>query len=171
MINGGHGISPLIEEPVFKWLYSDEALSELGIESTDVDELVRAHQRAYSVNINANQLSLNFGDISVLKAATQHPFDGIGALSIGSWLEWVHDGQNVTDAGFVDRDDLPDRLTGYIRLPDPLGGLMLPRGSFGSAGTWKVPPIYNNYISKWMTKNKPAIIDAMTAKLISLLNK
>lgn len=171
MVSGGDGIRGLINEPVFNWLYSDEGLSELGIFKEDVDQLVEAHKRSYKVSTNANQLSLLFGDKEFLKASTPHPFDNIGKLAIGSWLIWVDEGQSVTDAGFVDRSSLPDHLEDYIRLPSPLGGLMLSRGQFGSRGTWKVPSEYNGYMDKWMAENSGRIKHLLTSQLISILNK
>lgn len=171
MMNGGGGIRGLINEPVFAWLYSPEGLSELGILSEDVDDLVVAHRRSYNIRINANQLVLGFGDIAFLKASTPHPYDGVGKLAIGSWLEWVYDGEAVKDAGFVARDDLPDRLDKYIRLPHPLGGLMLLRGSFGSPGVWRVPSAFNGYLDKWVVTNKNVIQDVLTSQLFSILTK
>lgn len=171
MMDGGGGIRGLINEPVFTWLYSSEGLSELGIFPEDVDDLVSAHRKSYNISVSANQLTLGFGDISFLKASTPHPYDGIGKLAIGSWLEWVYEGEAVKDAGYVDREDLPVGLHDYIRLPHPLGGLMLSRGRFGSPGVWRVPTTFNGYLDKWVIANKNAIQDALTRQLFSILTK
>jgi hypothetical protein len=167
MVYGGHGIVGIAQTDFYKYVTSPRGLSELGIEASEPPKLLKAYATtAFKINVQKKQMNLEFGNYAKLKAATPHPADGTGHLHIDSWLEWV-DGKEV-DSGFVPRSKLGNRAAKSIRLGEPLGGLMLPRGAYGSTGLWRFPSQLRQYEDKWFKQNIKAIQDLIIDKMISV---
>lgn len=163
MVFGGHGIQGIAQTDFYRFISSPDGLSQLGIEATEPPRLLQAYERkAFKVVRNRNTLMFLFGDVAQLKMATPHPANGTGNLHLESWLEWIID-QKTVDSGFVPRSRIPGGAQNAIRLGQPLGGLMLPRGVFGSTGQWRFPAQHINYDVKWLEANikkiEKAIID------------
>ena len=166
MVHGGMGIQGIAQTPFYRFITSDEGLSQLGIEATEPPKLLKAYETsAFKVIKKGRSLSLQFGDVAALKLATEHPAAGTGNLRIKSWMEWVFDGVTVGE-GFVPRRRLPDKAQGAIRLGGSLGGLMLPRGAFQSKGLWKFPDALIGYEDDWFRKNISPIQKAILNEAI-----
>lgn len=151
--NGGLGLVGIADTPFYAFVTSPEGLSQLGINEVDAVKLLRAYERSMKVSINNTMLVLRFGDEAELKLATKHPDASNPNLGITSWMEWVLDGKKVNDAGFVPRSQLPPASQKKIRVTSSPGGLMLPRGKFGSKGTWEFPGSFVNYSKDWFDVN------------------
>lgn len=122
------------------------------------------------VVVKGYALEFGLGDRAILRLATKHPAAGTGFLDVSSWLEWVIDGE-IVNRGFVDRSKLTSNAQKSIRLGQPLGGLMLPRGAFGSPGTWKFPAHLQDYESKWLAANASKIEEVVFNKLREFLSQ
>ena len=170
MTYGGLGIQGIAQTPFYKYITSDQGLSELGIPASEPPKLLKAYtSRGYRVTSRGNRtIILKFGDTAQLKLATPHPANNTGQLQIESWLEWITDGR-TEPRGFVPRDKISDKAHKYIRLQAPLGGLMLPRGSFGSTGFWSFPSRFSAYDQDWFTQNISRIQNAVNSKVFELV--
>lgn len=165
-VNGGLGIVGLSQTEFYKFITSPEGLSQLGIDASQPPKLLQAYLKsAFSIRIYTHQMNLKFGDYAKLKAATPHPATGTGHLHIDSWLEWV-DGMEV-NRGFVPREKI-GKASKRIRLEAPLGGLMLPRGAYGSTGLWRFPAQLRNYEAQWFDQNINQIEKVLTEKMIEV---
>lgn len=169
MIFGGLGIKGIAETPFYKFISSPDGLSQLGIESSEPPKLLDAYLNSIKVLRNNNLIVLKFGDVAQLKMGTPHPASGTGFLHIESWMEWILDGVAV-NSGFVPRSKLPTASQKSIRVSSAPGGLMLPKGAFGSTGLWRFPINFNDYDTRWIQENAKAIELAMTDKMIIFLN-
>jgi hypothetical protein len=170
MVHGGMGIQGIKQTEFFKFISSPDGLSQLGIPATEPPKLLKAYlTTAFKVKRKGETLSLEFGNVAALKAATKHPAAGTGHLSISSWMEWVFDKKQV-NSGFVPRRKV---LGGQksIRLGTPLGGLMLPKGALGSSGLWRFPEALSNYEDKWISENSGKIQQAIDNKVVELMTK
>lgn len=170
LIYGGFGIQGLVDTMFYSFITSPEGLSELGIGPSEPPKLLEAYKRTIQVDRQGLQLQVRFGDVAMLKLMTPHPAAGIGNLKIESWLEWILEGVTV-GRGYVPRDRLPSRPQASIRLDSPLGGLMLPRGAFGSAGAWRFPQRFANYEVDWLQNNVSQIQQAITTKMVELIGQ
>ena len=170
LIHGGMGLEGIAQTPFYKFITSNEGLSELGIPETEPPKLLKAYKDTFRIDVRGNSLAFYFGNVYNLIRATPHPATGTGQLKIGSWLRWAVDGQKVNDRGFVPRSRLPKAgtLRGRIRLSDPLGGLMLPANRFGSSGRWELPIVFRNYADEWFIKNK-ARLEALIVKYVEFI--
>lgn len=157
LIFGGKGIQGIAQTEFFRFISSPEGLSQLGINKEDTLDLLSAYKKSFEIKRKGQEISFNFGDTTKLKMMTPHPYSGVKNLQVESWLEWVVDKEKVA-SGFVSRDRLPDRLQKSIRLNEPLGGLMLPRNSFGSTGLWQFPEALTDYDRKWLENNEDNIL-------------
>lgn len=172
LVYGGLGIKGIAQTEFYKWVISDEGLSELGIPATEPPKLLESYlNNAFSIKATSQTIHLQFGDILQLKLDTPHPAAGTGQLNIKSWMEWVFDGESAPDHGFVPRDKIPTGMQNSIRLSPPLGGLMLPDGMNGSTGSWKLPESFITYDLRWYKENESQITSAIFAKLIELLQQ
>lgn len=169
MVFGGLGIGGISSTPFYEFISSNEGLSELGIGKAQPPQLLRAYERSFKVVANNSMLVLFFGDVAKLKMATPHPAAGQG-LQIQSWLEFIVDDIKV-NRGFVPRSELPRGTRGKIRLRAPLGGLMLPKGRFGSTGSWSFPEQFQDYDVKWLQDNVSKIESAITDQMMVFLRK
>lgn len=170
MTFGGLGIGGIAQTPFYQFISSNDGLSQLGIGKSQPPQLLRAYERsAFKVVNNNNTLVLYFGDVAKLKVATPHPAAGQG-LQVQSWLEFIVDDIRI-DKGFVPRKDLPRGTRGKIRLRAPLGGLMLPRGRFGSSGSWTFPQEFQDYDVKWLQDNVSKIESAILDQMMVFLRK
>ena len=166
-VYGGNGIVGISQTDFYKFITSADGLSQLGIEASEPPKLLDAYAKtAFKVRRESKHIVLEFGNYVKLKAATPHPADGTGNLHISSWLEWV-DGRGE-NSGYVPRSKLSEKASKSIRLQDPLGGLMLPRGAYGSTGLWKFPTELRNYEDKWFQQNVTKIQAIMTQKMIEI---
>jgi hypothetical protein len=166
LIYGGMGIQGIAQTSFYQWVISPDGLSQLGIPPTEPPKLLRAYRDTFRVDARGYTIYFSFGNEYNLIQATPHPDSGKGQLNIGSWMRWAIDGQKVNDRGFVPRSRIPSkRLQDRIRLNSPLGGLMLPGGSFGSRGRWEIPIVLRNYADEWFVLNK-ARIEALIANQI-----
>lgn len=170
LINGGFGIKGIAQTDFYKFISSSKGLSELGIEQTEPPKLLLAYANSVKVSHNNNMILLRFGDTAQLRLGTPHPASGTGFLQIQSWLEWVLDGVTV-NSGFVPRTKLPSSAQKNIRISSAPGGLMLPKGLFGSKGLWRFPTKYKNYDSIWLINNFKAIEKAIMDKVTFFLSK
>lgn len=167
MVYGGMGIVGISQTDFYRYITSQRGLSELGIEASQPPKLLQAYANtAFKVRIFKKQMTLEFGNYARLKAATPHPANGTGHLHIESWLEWV-DGKEV-NRGFVPREKLGGTASKAIRLGEPLGGLMLPRGAYGSTGLWRFPAQLRHYEDKWFKQNIEAIEKVITQKMLEV---
>lgn len=166
LVYGGNGIGGIAQTDFYKFVSSPRGLSELGIEDSEPPKLLDAYMKSFKVKTYVHQMGLEFGNWAQLKAGTPHPADGTGHLRIDSWLEWV-DGLEV-DRGFVPREQLGQSATKRIRLGDPLGGLMLPRGAYGSTGLWRFPAQLRAYENKWFNDNINAIQTVIGDKMLEI---
>jgi len=168
MVRGGLGIQGIEQTNFYRFVSSPEGLSQLGIEKSQPPKLLDAYERTFKVTVSNKEITLRFGDAAKLKLATPHPAAGTGHLNIRSWLEWVVDDVRV-GSGFVPREDLPEQSRKRIRVKTAPGGLMLPRGSFGSSGLWRFPDRLKDYERDWLNSNlskiQKAIEDQMTVFL------
>lgn len=163
----------------YKWVSSEEGLSQLGIEATEPPKLLEAYQETLKVGRNATTISFNFGDVVQLMLFTPHPASGTGKLTIESWLEWVFDDVTAPEHGFVSRARirrLPDsddveRLESFIRLGAPLGGLMLPHGQIGSFGFWEFPETLKDFETDWLAKNLDIVNELMVEKYVDAIER
>ena len=150
---GGHGIQGIAQTDFYRFISSPDGLSQLGIGPTEPPRLLQAYEKnAFKVSKSRSTLLFKFGDLAQLKLATPHPANGTGNLQLESWLEWIVDKKTV-ESGFVPRSDIPGGVQKNIRLGQPLGGLMLPQGAFGSTGKWRFPSEHMNYDVKWLAEN------------------
>lgn len=173
-VYGGHGINGLISTDFYKFIISPQGLSELGIELATATKILDAYLEAFEVRVKKGQITLLFGDIAKLKLKTPHPATGTGKLRVESWLDWIVDGERVLDAGFVPRSTVEEyrpAATKFIRLRDPLGGLMLPNRRMRSIGHWSFPTKYLDYATDWLNANKPAIELAIITKFGELVEE
>lgn len=168
MIFGGLGIQGIAETSFYKFISSPDGLSELGIEKSEPPRLLDAYKSAFKISKNNRLLMLQFGDTARLKLGTPHPASGTGFLQISSWMEWILDGVNV-GSGYVPRAKLPTKAQKAIRISSAPGGLMLPRGAFGSAGLWKFPVNLRDYDREWFTDNIGKIQDAIINQMVVFL--
>lgn len=173
MVDGGLGIDGIASTPFYRFISSPDGLSQLGIEKTEPPKLLNAYKRSFKVSRNRKLIVLKFGDTARLKIGTPHAAAGTGNLNVASWMEWILDGVNV-GSGFVPRGKLPAKAQKSIRVKSSPGGLMLPRGAFGSIGMWRFPSALQNYDRKWLEANigkiQKAIIDQMTMFLTRRLS-
>lgn len=165
LIYGGHGIQGISETEFYKFITSPEGLSQLGIPATEPPKLLKAYERAFKIKKQGDTLSFEFGDYAVLKMGTPHPAAGVGYLDVQSWLELIVDDKTI-GRGFVPRSQLKGSAQSAIRLDAPLGGLMLPRGAFGSSGLWRFPQALANFEEKWLASNIGRIEDILIEKLV-----
>ena len=91
-------------------------------------------------------------------------------------MTWVFDGQEVSDAGFVSRDEIElnqPKLTRYIRLAAPLGGLMLAKNALrlSSSGKWRVPAQFVSFDSDWAIANMNIIESLLINKAFEFFQK
>lgn len=167
MVYGGMGINGIAQTEFYKYVTSPRGLSELGIEASEPPKLLKAYaSTAFKIKIQKRQMNFEFGNYARLKAATPHPANGTGHLHIDSWLEWV-EGKEV-HRGFVPREKLGKKTAKSIRLGEPLGGLMLPRGAYGSIGLWRFPAQFRHYEDKWFKDNISVIQKLIIEKMISV---
>lgn len=174
LINGGLGLQGIKDTEFFKFVISDDGLSQLGIEKVTAMQLLTAYQKSFTVELATNELTFNFGDEIKLKLGTPHPASGTGQLRIDSWLTWILDGQQVMGYGFLPRVIIPSRSRGAIRLKDPLGGLMLKPGTFGfndDLSSWEFPVKYQNYDIDWVNINKSKIEDLIVKQMNHFLSR
>jgi len=171
MVHGGMGIEGIEQTDFYRFISSPEGLSQLGIPASEPKKLLKAYKTsAFKVQVRNDTISIEFGNVAALKAATKHPAAGTGHLTISSWLEWVLENKEV-GRGFVPRRKVLGKAQGAIRLKSPLGGLMLPRGVMGSSGLWRFPTKLKNFEEKWLGRNANKIEDAMIDKFSEFLNK
>ena len=166
MVYGGNGIRGIAQTDFYKFITSERGLSELGIESSEPPKLLQAYLDAFKITLFKHQMTLQFGNWAQLKAATPHPADGTGHLKIDSWLEWV-DGLEV-NRGFVPREKLGKNAKRAVRLGEPLGGLMLPRGAYGSTGLWRFPAQLRAYENKWFSDNINSIQSVISDQMLQI---
>lgn len=173
MIYGGKGLQGIAQTRFYKFVTSDQGLSELGIEPTEPPKLLEAYLSSFTVSVRGNTLTFRFGNVAALKAGTPHPASGTGLLEIDSWLTWILDGRSEP-RGFVPRERIrgsslsPKRikkLESHIRLKPPLGGLMLPGKFLKSTGLWRVPSFIQNYERRWLTRNAGKIQQLLIARI------
>jgi hypothetical protein len=166
MVYGGMGIVGIAQTDFYRFVISERGLSELGIEASEPPKLLKAYTDTFKVKTQKRQMTLEFGHYAKLHAATPHPADGTGHLHIDSWLEWV-EGKEVA-RGFVPRNELGGKAAKSIRLGDPLGGLMLPRGAYRSTGLWRFPSKLRDYEDKWFKQNVSVIEKLILEKMLSV---
>lgn len=170
LVYGGMGIQGIAQTSFYQWITSPDGLSQLGIPATEPPKLLDAYLKTFKVDTRGYTISFAFGNVYNLIRATPHPANGTGRLKIGSWLRWAVDGEKVPDRGFVPRSRIPQgRLQNRIRLNNPLGGLMLPGGSYGSSGRWELPVVLRNYADEWFVLNKKTIEELIMAQLEAAL--
>lgn len=167
LVYGGLGINGINHTPFYQYVTSPDGISELGIEHSDAEDLLRSYVDTIKISHNNRMVFLRFGDIAQLKLDTPHPAANQHTLNIQSWLEWIVDGTKVADAGFVPRENLPSSALKFIRTRSAAGGLMLPRGRFGSTGAWAFPKQFANYDSEWLASNA-VIIENIVANQAAL---
>lgn len=170
LIFGGFGIQGIAQTPFYLFISSPDGLSELGIEKSEPLNLLDAYKSSFSISRNNKILILQFGDTARLKMGTAHPASGTGHLQISSWMEWILDGVNV-GSGYVPRGKLPKNTQKSIRISSAPGGLMLPRGVFGSSGMWKFPSNLRDYDRTWVAANSGKIQDAIVSQMAAFLSK
>lgn len=170
MVYGGLGIQGIQDTKFYRFVSSPEGLSQLGIEKSQPPKLLDAYKRTFKVITSNKDITLKFGDTAKLKLATPHPAAGTGNLNIQSWLEWVVDDVRV-GSGFVPREKLPDQSRKRIRVKTAPGGLMLPRGSFGSSGLWRFPDNLKDYEREWLNNNLSKIQKAIEEQMIVFLSR
>jgi hypothetical protein len=171
MVHGGLGIQGIEQTNFYKFIISPAGLSQLGIADTEPPKLLAAYKNSFRTVVTSKSAELLFGDVAMLKSATIHPATNTGKLRVQSWLDWIIDKEVVTDAGFIPREKIPPSLQGNIRLSSPLGGLMLPRGRFGSTGFWRFPSVLAEFDRDWLRNNKDKIEKAMIDAAIRIYNK
>lgn len=160
------GIQGIAQTPFYQWVTSPDGLSQLGIPPSEPPKLLKAYRDTFRVDVRGYTVFFSFGNVYNLIRATPHPADGTGQLRIGSWMRWAIDGEKVNDRGYVPRTQVPKgRMQDRIRLNSPLGGLMLPAGSFGSRGRWELPIVLRNYADEWFVLNKKQIESLLTSQL------
>jgi len=169
--NGNLGLIGIADTPFYAYVSSPQGLSELGINVADAVKLLRAYESSMKVSSNNNMVFLRFGNEAELKLATKHPAASNRNLGITSWLEWVLDGKTVTNAGFVPSSNLPASAQQQIRITSAPGGLMLPKGRFGSTGTWKFPDSFVNYDKQWFDANAATLEKLMVDKAAEFFTK
>lgn len=170
LVYGGMGIQGIAQTSFYKWITSPNGLSQLGIPPTEPPKLLDAYMKTFRVDTRGFTISFEFGNVYNLIRATPHPADGTGNLKIGSWLRWAVDGQKVPDRGFVPRSRVPKgRLQDRIRLNNPLGGLMLPGGAYGSTGRWELPAFLRTYADEWFLRNRKVIEQLIMEQLEAAL--
>jgi hypothetical protein len=168
MVHGGFGIQGIEDTQFYRFISSPDGLSELGIEKSEPPRLLDAYKTSFKVSRNNRMLVLKFGDTARLKLGTPHPATGTGFLQITSWMEWILDGTNV-GSGYVPRAKLPSKTQKSIRVRSSPGGLMLPRGVFGSTGLWRFPANLRDYDREWLANNVGKIQDAIINQMAVLL--
>ncbi len=171
MVHGGLGIQGIEQTDFYKFIISPQGLSQLGIDASQPPKLLAAYKNTFRTEVTATSARLMFGDVAALKTNTMHPATGSGKLKVSSWLDWVVDREEVRDAGFVPRESIPKTLQGNIRLSSPLGGLMLPKGRFGSTGLWRFPSVLAEFDKKWLSDNKDKIEKVVAEAAIRIYNK
>lgn len=170
LVYGGMGIQGIAQTSFYKWVTSPNGLSQLGIPPTEPPKLLDAYMKTFRVDMIGSTISLEFGNVYNLIRATPHPSNGTGNLKIGSWLRWAVDDQKVSDRGFVPRSKVPKgRLQDRIRLNNPLGGLMLPGGAYGSTGRWELPAFLRTYADEWFLRNRKVIEQLIMEQLEAAL--
>lgn len=157
LVYGGLGIKGITSTQFWHYINSNDGLSQLGIRPGDTDSLLKAYIDSFTVRTQGRSLIFRFGDEAELKYGTPHWASGTGKLKVKSWLQWIVDEESVGDGGYVDRNNLPPELQDRPRLDAPLGGLMLPRGRFGSRGYWRFDPKLRQYHVDWLQSNMQAI--------------
>jgi hypothetical protein len=170
MVYGGLGIQGIAQTPFYKFVSSQDGLSQLGIEKTEPPKLLRAYLSTIKIIRKNNQVNIKFGDMALLKLATPHPASGTGHLQIESWLEWVFDKKKVA-SGFVPRNRMPVAIQKRIRVQSAPGGLMLSKGTFGSTGLWRFPTQLADFEVKWLRENVSTIEKLVQERAIVSLTK
>lgn len=170
IVYGGLGIEGIKDTEFYSWISSPDGLSQLGIDESEPPKLLQAYINSVEVSRTQRSIILSIGDTEAIRSATPHPARGTGNLQVNSWMDWVLF-PIVVGAGYVSRDELPNRLEKYIRLDNPLGGLMLSAGSFGSSGSWRVPQEYRNFSSQWLKRNNDKISKAFKKELNVLVDR
>jgi hypothetical protein len=170
MVYGGLGLQGIADTPFYKFVISPDGLSQLGIEKTEPPKLLAAYERTIKVSRTNNLVKIQFGDMAQLKLATPHPASGTGHLQIESWLEWVTDKKKV-QSGFVPRSRVPKAIQKNIRVKSAPGGLMLPKGTFGSTGLWRFPPQLADFEKRWLRANAAKIEKLLQQQSIVFLSK
>ena len=171
MVYGGFGIQGIAQTAFYKWITSPDGLSQLGIEPSEPPKLLAAYEKTIKVTRSGRVIKIKFGDLAKLKLATPHPASGTGNLNVESWLEWAIEDKKV-ESGFVPREKLPrGGIQKRIRLQGAPGGLMLPKGRFGSKGSWQFPKRYADFEEKWFKRNVVKIREAVQRKALFFLKK
>ena len=170
MVYGGLGIQGIAQTPFYKFISSQDGLSQLGIENTEPPKLLRAYVNTIKIIRKNNQVNIKFGNMALLKLATPHPASGTGHLQIESWLEWVFDKKKVA-SGFVPRNRIPAAIQKRIRVSSSPGGLMLSKGTFGSTGLWRFPAQLADFETKWLRENVSTIEKLVQERAIVSLTK
>lgn len=171
LVYGGMGIKGITSTEFWTFINSSEGLSELGIRPQDTNALLDAYIKTFVVKVNGTELIFQFGNEAELKFNTPHWATGTGRLNVGSWLDWILDGEPVSDAGYVPRKNIPPAMEHAIRLNSPLGGLMLPGGLLGSTGTWRFPQRLQNYAEDWLRENMEVITRVISNQILVLFQK
>jgi len=170
MVYGNLGLQGIADTAFYKFVTSPEGLSQLGIEKTEPPKLLAAYERTIKVSRSNKMVKIRFGDLALLKLATPHPASGQGHLQIESWLEWVVDKEKV-NSGYVPRSRVPKPLQKNIRIQSAPGGLMLPKGRFGSTGLWRFPPQLADFEKKWLRANAAKIEKLIQQQAVVFLSK
>ncbi len=170
MTYGGLGIQGISETSFYRFITSDDGLSQLGIRPQDPHDLLRAYIDSFEVKAQNGLLIFRFGNEAELKLGTPHWATGTGKLKVDSWLDWILDGEKVDDAGYIPRNEIPQKLQGNIRLNDPLGGLMLPQGALKkSTGHWEFPTMFKEYSIEWLKQNATVIENVIVSAFVGIL--
>ncbi len=170
LVFGGMGIEGIAQTPFYQWISSSDGLSQLGIPPSEPPRLLEAYLKTFRVDTRGYTTRFEFGNVYNLLQATPHPANGTGKLNVGSWMAWAINGKTVNNYGYVPRSRIPKGgLRKRIRLNDPLGGLMLKSGSFGSTGSWQIPQVLQTYADQWFLKNQAVIENVMAHKMEEIL--
>jgi hypothetical protein len=73
MTFGGMGIQGIAQTPFYRYISSEEGLSQLGIQKADPPRLLEAYEKTFKVSANNTMMLIKFGDIAELKTHTPHP--------------------------------------------------------------------------------------------------
>lgn len=165
---GNLGLQGIADTQFYAYITSAQGLAELGINVVDAVKLLRAYENSMRVSHNNNMIILKFGDMAQLKAATPHPSKNV---TVQSWLEWIVDGVPVTNAGFVPANQLPQSAQKNIRVSSSPGGLMLPKGRYGSTGQWKFPQQFANYDRDWLAANASTLEKVVVDQAVIFFTK
>ena len=174
LVHGGMGIQGIEQTPFYKWLISDDGLSQFGIEKSEPRRLLDAYMKNLYVRRRKNIIELKFGQVAKLKLFTPHPANNTGQLHIDSWLTWALDAR-TEPKGYVPRTRIESsslsrkqksKLLSRIRVSTAGGGLMLGRKFLGSKGRWQIPRQYADYDIRWLRQNAVKIQQRLIRKTI-----